>query len=243
MEEMKRKDDILNNQRLIEEQNKQLNDRENQYRNKITSMNDRIYNNAMKYNGFVSDGASSPKMNDLYQVKNDHEFNKRLAEMRAMDKETFKRDKSLVYERLRDSELQKEFDNKMKMDKLDHQKAYKDFLDQQRNMKIEKNTNNTEDINQQLILPSYKYPNKPIPTAKKANDGVTWAKNNHNETLINNYKNYYLGDTSLRHNPITLPVEDNHYNKYLTKQKMIYGINSNNNQDNTLAKAGNQIFA
>ncbi len=92
----------------------------------------------------------------------------------------------------------------------------------------------------ELIMPSYNYPNLPVAMFKKANDPINWIKANHTETLRNNNKNYYLGDSALRHNPIIQPVEDKEYNKYLNKQKALYGTNI---KTNTLADAGNKVLA
>ncbi len=44
-------------------------------------------------------------------------------------------------------------------------------------------------------------------------------------------KNYYLGDTRLKHNPIVYPINDGDYNKYLLRLK------------NTLLNNGNKIVA
>jgi hypothetical protein len=251
MEEQMKKADMALAQRLIEEQNKMTLDREMEYRNKINSMNDKIYEHGQKFTDLVKVNMA-PQLNELFTLKNDHQFNRKLAEMREIEREKIKKDPTKVQERLKELERDKELNSKLKVEKMDHQKLYKDYLDFQYKVQNDKKNNfksdNLIDVNQ-LIMPSYDYPNRPVPTAKKANDVIDWVKNNHLETL-NSGKHYYLGDSKLRHNPIIQPIEDANYNKYLNKQKMLYGINQNitnnvNNFDNakTLANAGNIILA
>ena len=66
--------------------------------------------------------------------------------------------------------------------------------------------------------------------------------------------NRYLGDSKLRHNPITCPVNDYYYNKYVNKLKkeseiIPAGNNNNysrevpqNNSRDNLINSGQQIF-
>lgn len=140
---------------------------------------------------------------------------------------------------------------------------YKNFLDQQRELK---NVGPLEEEQEpQLILPSYNYLNRPVAIIKKAKDSIELIKNNKlfesqqtdmspffkkevaNHTLIDygSGRDYYLGDTRLRHNPITQPVNNGDYNKYINKYKhngSSPNIN-NNNDGSTLSKIGNQIIA
>jgi len=230
-----RKADIKLSQKLIEEENIRIKGREMEYRNKINSMNDKIYDHGQKYTDQIK-LSNQHQMNELFTLRDDHQFNRRFAEMKAVDRENARRDPTKVNERLKELEKQREFDSKLKAEKIDHQKLYKDYLDFQNNIEIEKKqiwkNENSNDLNQ-LIMPSYDYLNRPVPTSKKANDTINWVKNNHTETLRNS-KNYYLGDTKLRHNPIIQPVEDASYNKYLNKQRILYGKNSNSQNNNTL---------
>ena len=134
----------------------------------------------------------------------------------------------------------------MKTEKIDHQKLYKEYLDFQNSLGNEKKQTSINDNfieRNRLIMPSYDYPNRPIPTGKVANDSIDWVKHNHTETLRSG-KHYYLGDTILRHNPITQPIEDISYNKYLNKQRNLYGVNKSpsNSSSNTLAMAGNKVL-
>jgi hypothetical protein len=159
----------------------------------------------------------------------------------------------------------READSKMKNERLEQQKNYKDYLDQQKEKKIFDIQNEKKyDISTELIMPSYHYPNKPVPTSKAAKDSISVSKNHHNffdkdmnkffqgdsqyETLISySGKNYYLGDTRLRHNPITHPINDAEYNKYVVKlKKNVDQINrgeSPSPSNNTFIKNGNNIIA
>ena len=226
-----KKADIKLSQKLIEEENVRLTGREMEYRNKINSMNDKIYDHGQKFTDQIK-MSNQPQMNELFHLRDDHMFNRKFAEMKAVERENEKRDPTKVNERLKELKRDRELESKLKGEKLDHQKLYKDYLDFQYNLENEKKQNwkneNQSDLHQ-LIMPSYDYLNRPIPTAKKANDTINWVKNNHTETLRNG-KNYYLGDTKLRHNPITQPVEDADYNKYLNKQRIFYGMNNMNSQ-------------
>ena len=58
-------------------------DLENKYRSKISTMNNNIYKNALRYNDYLNDG----KNNEIFKVKNDLIFNKKLAEMKEKEKQ------------------------------------------------------------------------------------------------------------------------------------------------------------
>jgi hypothetical protein len=245
MEEQMKKADIQLSQKLMEEESKRITDREMEYRNKINSMNEKIYEHGQKFTDLVKVN-NSPQLNELFNLRDDHMFNRKLAEMKAVEKENAKKDPTKVQERLKELQRDREVENKLKIEKLDHQKLYKNYLDFQYNIENEKRqtwkNDNLNDRNR-LIMPSYDYPNRPVPTAKKANDTIDWVKNNHTESLRSG-KHYYLGDTMLKHNPITQPVEDIAHNKYLNKQRIMYGINQNPviGNNTTLANAGNNIL-
>jgi hypothetical protein len=142
----------------------------------------------------------------------------------------------------------------MKTSKIQHQKDYRAYLDQQ----MIKSSPTRQEGNQ-LIMPSYHYPNLPHAVYKRANEPIELVKKNQlfdkqnkyfsypaqYETLIDygkyllniGDKNYYLGDTRLKHNPIVYPLNDGDYNKYLLK------IKNNMHFDKTLANTGNKIVA
>jgi hypothetical protein len=143
----------------------------------------------------------------------------------------------------------------MKNAKAQNQKDYRSYLDQQ----IVKSNPTRQDQGNQLIMPSYHYPNLPHATYKKAIESIDLVKKNQlfekqnkyysspaqYETIIDygNFitkigdKNYYLGDTRLKHNPIVYPLNDGEYNKYLLRLK------NNMFYDKTLTNTGNKIVA
>lgn len=250
--------------KLIEEQNRIQDARDMQYRNKLNNMNEKIYDNALKYSGYIQNSGDnlSPKVkvNEPFFLKNDHEFNRRVAEMRLQEKENIKNDHTMINERLRDLDRLKEFESKIKSDKFEHQKMYKDYLDHQRGYNINSRTiPDDEPKLNPMIMPAYYYPNLPIPNSKKAVDSINWVKNNHTETLSNGVKASYLGESTLRHNPILQPMNNFEYNKYLNQQRKAYGSNNHNhnllansierneltikNDKGTFAKVGNTIMA
>jgi hypothetical protein len=220
-------------------------DRDDFHRNKLNTINNKIYDKALQYSGYLENNLSnSPKVSEPFYLKNDHEFNRRLAEMKFYEKDMQKKDLTKVNERLKEEQIYRYFQSKMKLDKMDNQKNYKDFLDNQAQTKnFERNQKDIVEVGSQLIMPSYHLPNRPVVVSKKAVDGITWVKNNHLETLQNGHKNFYLGDTILKHNPITTPLNDFDYNKYINKQRLVYGNSSNASNSPSLAKAGNQLFA
>ena len=107
----------------------------------------------------------------------------------------------------------------------------------------------------QLLMPAYYYPNLPEPVYHKARDSLLASKNQEEyfgkdmnkffrsdaeqKTLLD-YEghNRYLGDSKLRHNPITCPVNDYYYNKYVNKLKKESEMVPSGN----LINSGQQIF-
>ena len=120
---------------------------------------------------------------------------------------------------------------------LNRQKLYKEYLDNQNQLdKLNRLKNQRDDMRPQLIMPSYYYPNLPEPIYHKARDSLLASKNQENyfgksmkkffsedasrSTLLDyEGSSRYLGDSKLRHNPITCPVNDYYYNKYVNKLK------------------------
>lgn len=270
LDDLKKIEDDAIAQKLLDEHNKKQSERDNDYKNKLNFMNGKIYDNGLKHNGYLQNNGpnSANRINEPFQLKNDFEFNKRLAELKALDRDNLKKDPSMLQERLRELDRQREIDGAMKNEKMDHQKLYKDFLDQQKHQKYLENQHDFDpnDGKPQLLMPSYNYPNKAMPTNKMAKDSIILVKNNllfnnksnnpegkdmnqffswqaQYETLIDyGGRNYYLGDTKMRHNPITHPINDSDYNKYVLKIKNNLSHNVGN-QDTTLVKAGNNIMA
>lgn len=85
-------------------------------------------------------------------------------------------------------------------------------------------------------MPAYLYPNRPIPLNKKAADSLQFSKQSNKifdkdmnkffywdsqyYTMMDYPNNgRYLGDSMLRHNPITCPVNDYCHNRYINQLK------------------------
>jgi hypothetical protein len=246
---LKKHEDILESQKMIEAEYKRQTERENEYKNKLNNMNEKIYNHALKLNGYYQNSnPNSPSFKEPFYVKNDHEFNRKLAEIRANERENQKRDQTMVNQRLKDLEVQRDFDNKQKIERAEHQRHYKEFLDYQ---KVSKDSEKPVDDKapNPLIMPSYHYPNKPIPTSKRAVDPLSWMMRSGENVLLDSGRHCYLGDTQLRHNPIVQPLDNIDYNKYLNKQRKYYSHNHYGNSDlkidqsTRLSKVGNSIIA
>ena len=96
--------------------------------------------------------------------------------------------------------------------------------------------NDGSDMRPQLLMPAYYYPNLPEPVYHKARDSLLASKNQEeyfgkdmnrffrgdsSSSTLMNYEgnNRYLGDSRLRHNPITCSFNDYYYNKYVNKMK------------------------
>ena len=137
--------------------------------------------------------------------------------------------------------------------KMNLQKNYRDYLDGQMQQRINARNSNRNILTEsaeQLLMPSYKYPNLPQAVVKKAFDPLVYysktpksmspllVDNNSMSTGIGSssamYKERgnYLGDSRLRHNPITCPVDDVEYNKYVNKElyHIYYGTGKGRNQ-------------
>ena len=65
------------------------------------------------------------------------------------------------------------------------------------------------------------------------NNEEFYAKRGHLNTMMDHKKDYYLGGSKLNHNPITNPMSNINYNKYLDRSK-------NSNQNSTPKKSDNQ---
>lgn len=206
--------------KLLEEENSRMNQPHSDYMNKITSMNNRIYNNARRLNKFITGNES-----DLYSNTNDIEYNKKLAEMHLKEKhdQLYSPDRNKI--QLEIAKQNQEYKEYMYQNKLNMQKDYKDFLDHQRvESKSEINKKNTfKESGEQLLMPGYRYPNLPVPLGKKAFDSLNYmSRTPAKKDLYSNdplgMRQGYLGDTRLRHNPIINPIEDMEYNKYVSRR-------------------------
>lgn len=188
---------------------------EKRYRSKISRMNNNIYRNALLYNDYLNEG----KYKDLFNSKNDLIFNQKVAEMKQKEKQ------EKMLQSMDNIKIQKQknllkdiYEQQMKDQKLLDQKNYREFLDKQ---KFEHKKNKSNNIllssGEQLLMPGYRYSNVPKPLIN-----YTFGRN---LSVVNNFKNedeinkkFYLGDSTLKHNPITCPVEDLSPRKYILSQ-------------------------
>ena len=233
LDNMKKAEEGKENLKLFDEENQKWLDPYNQYKNKLDAMNNKIYGNVYKYNDFLHD----PISKDAFKAKNDFEFNRMIAEQRERDRENQRKNPLGLEQRMKDMENQKELDRQFQKEKQNNQKLYKDYLDNQNEVNyLAKLNKPPEDTRPQLLMPAYWYPNRPIPLHKKAKDSLLFSKNPNNyfdkdmnrffhwDSQYNTLMDYdnsgkYLGDSRLRHNPITCPVNDYYYNKYVNRLK------------------------
>ena len=205
--------------KLFLEENSRIDQSHSDYINKITSMNNRIYSNARKFNKFITGND-----NELFNETNDINFNKKLVELHRKEKHDrlYDPSKRKIQEQI--AKDNKNYNDFLFKDKLNKQKSYRDFLDQQNDeKKYEIQRNRLKESGEQLLMPSYRYPNFPQPVGKKAFDSLSYiAKTPGKKDIYGNepFKNRsgYLGATSLKHNPITCPVDDFEYNKYVKQR-------------------------
>ena len=214
--------ELENNLKTMKERENKLFDSYNQYKDKIYKLNNNIYENALRYNDYMNGG----KNDELFKVNNDLEYNKRIAELKDREKRLniINSNQQILRKYEEDNEKQKEIDRLMKEQRLNEQKNYRNILDKQ----SEERRNELKRIRsdyynmgkEQLMMPGYKHPNLPKPLEQYVLSNslsTNFIGNN------NNYTNYfnsqrridYLGDSNLKHNPITCPIDDLEYNKYV----------------------------
>ena len=205
----------------------------NEMQDKLKSTNNKMYGNISNYNKLLGEVIDP----NAFNAKNDLEFNKIIAEQKAKKRREDKNNPNLTNEILKQNkEIEEEAKKKREEDK-NRQKLYKEYLDNQNNLdKLNKIKNKGDDMRPQLLMPAYYYPNLPEPIYHKARDSLLASKEQENyfgKDMNNFFKgdvirntlldyegsNRYLGDSKLRHNPITCPVNDYYYNKYVNKLK------------------------
>ena len=241
--ELKKLDDIKT-KKLIDYENENFLNEYKIYQNRLKNMNKNIYKNVNDYNNYFK------KINpNIFNCNNDYEFNQKIAEEKLENQRLNKFNPVGIEQRIDFMNNLQDEEKNLKEKKLFNQKMYKNYLDNQNKMNKINMLKNNYDYKNNLLLPAYYYPNRPIPIYKKAKDSLLFSKNqsqilnNHNlkkffeydsqfNTLIdyeNNNNNTYLGDSNLRHNPITCPVNDYNYNKYINlfKKKCEYIPNNN----------------
>ena len=227
-ENQRKKDDEAN---MLKNQKDPWGKQYNAFRDNLAKKNNRIFGNASKYNNVLG----TPLDPNIFNAKNDDEFNKLLAEAKAKEKN--KIDPTELEQALKNLDDWNKGLKKQKEDNKNRQKLYKEYLDNQTELdKLNKIKNNGDDMRPQLLMPAYYYPNLPEPVYHKARDSLLASKNQEeyfgkdmnnffrgdasSNTLINyEGNNRYLGDSKLRNNPITCPVNDYYYNKYVNKLK------------------------
>ena len=236
------------------------------FKNNLSKKNDRIFGNAEKFNNLLK----NPYDPNIFKAKNDDEYNKLMAEAKLREKN-----------KIDPTELEKvnkdfnDYNNglkRLKEENKNRQKLYKQYLDNQTELdKLNKLKSEGDDMRPQLLMPAYYYPNLPEPVYHKARDSLLASKNQEEyfgkdmnkffrsdaeQKTLMDYEgnNRYLGDSKLRHNPITCPVNDYYYNKYVNKLKkeseiIPAGSNNNyarevqqNNSRDNLINSGQQIF-
>ena len=205
----------------------------NQMQDKLKNSNNRMFGNISKYNDILGDPID-PK---AFDAKNDLEFNRMVADQHEIKRKQEKLNPNLTNEILQQKKELEEDMKKKRENDINRQKLYKEYLDNQNQLdKLNRLKNQRDDMRPQLIMPSYYYPNLPEPIYHKARDSLLASKNQENyfgksmkkffsedasrSTLLDyEGSNRYLGDSKLRHNPITCPVNDYYYNKYINKLK------------------------
>ena len=190
-------------------------DSEKRYRSKISRMNNNIYKNALLYNDYLNKGKNS----DLFSSKNDLIFNQKVAEMKQKEKQEKLLHMDNIKLQSQNNLLRNLYEQQVKEQKLLDQKDYRDFLDKQmiEHKKNKSNNNILLSSGEQLLMPSYRYSNVPKPLINYTfgrNKSVANSIKNEEETN----KKFYLGDSNLKHNPITCPVEDLSPRKYILSQ-------------------------
>ena len=243
-----------------------LRDQLNSFKNNLSKKNDRIFGNAEKFNNLLK----NPYDPNIFKAKNDDEYNKLMAEAKLREKN--------IIDPAELEKVNKDFNDynnglkRLKEENKNRQKLYKQYLDNQTELdKLNRLKNEEDDMRPQLLMPAYYYPNLPEPVYHKARDSLLASKNQEDyfgkdmnkffrsdaeQKTLMDYEghNRYLGDSKLRHNPITCPVNDYYYNKYVNKLKKesevipagnnnnyVRGNMQNNTRDN-LINNGQQIF-
>jgi hypothetical protein len=97
---MRRQVDQEKSKVLMKEYDSMITGREKAYRDKMNAMNDKIYHHGMKHADYMNE-ANSKVRNDPFHLMNDFDFNKRLAEMKANEREAKRNDPNNMVERVK----------------------------------------------------------------------------------------------------------------------------------------------
>ena len=212
-------------------------DSEKKYRSMLSKMNNNIYKNALRYNEYLHDGKhndyNNNEIKEIYNIKDDLQFNQKINEIKQKDKEEkmlqILNNNKLQIEK---NNMQKKLEKELKQQKLLDQQKYRIFLDKQ---KIEHRNNSNKVLissGEQLLMPSYRYSNVP-----KSLIDYTLSKNYNVSNTIKKEespKKFYLGDSTLKHNPITFPVDDISPKKYIINQVNKQNLNNNRKLSNSV---------
>lgn len=221
----------------IQQRNKEYLLKEKEYKDKFSNINNKIYSNLMTYSDYLHNN-NIKSLDEPFHLRNDNELNKYVAVKRDNEKLLMKKDASGNAAYLAELDKIKELDNKERSIKTHEKALYKNFLDKQY-FDLQNKKNKKDTFVPQLLLPSYHYPNRPVPLYKKAADSIHLVKNNilfenqnvgdmkeffqhevQNHTLLdqNDSRSYYNPyGSNLSHNPIVNPIPSFDSNKYINK--------------------------
>ena len=118
---------------------KNQNDRENQYKTKMENINGKIFDNVKINSDYLSKSPDN-KLNldpNIFELKRDFDLNKGLAENKEREKQ--RNNPSLVEQRLMEvkktsneqMERYRDYESRLKQEKMESQKIYKNLLDNQ----------------------------------------------------------------------------------------------------------------
>ena len=230
-----------------EQINKEQEIKDQQYKTSLNNKNSQIYKNLINHSDYINSNTKS-NIDEPYYLMNDLEFNKHLANKKEQDRLNSIKANSLNARNnfMLAKEENQQFLERERLNKINSQKYYKDFLDKQY-LQLQSNRNidnNSKNRNNYDLLPSYRCPTLPIPIVRKAADSIHLVKNNvlfknqnvgdmnqffnhdvQDKTLIDQRYNCYNNDNNqskLKNNVIVNPIDNNFNNKYI--------INNINNQ-------------
>ncbi len=221
----------------IQQRNKEFILKEKEYKDKFSNINNKIYNNLMTYSDYLHNN-NIKSLDEPFHLRNDNELNRHIANKRDYEKLFLKKDASGNAAYLAELDKLKDLENKEKAIKSNEKALYKNFLDKQY-FDLQNQKNKKDTFVPQLLLPSYHYPNRPVPLYKKAADSIHLVKNNilfenqnvgdmkeffqhevQSHTLLdqNDSRSYYNPyGSNLNHNPIVNPIPSFDSNKYINK--------------------------
>jgi hypothetical protein len=100
MQEMQRQAEREKSRKLMTDYDTMLDDRERAYKDKINSMNEKIYSHGMKHTNFLNNEANGCR-SEPFHLRNDFDFNRKMAEMKANEKDAIRNNPNHMAERRR----------------------------------------------------------------------------------------------------------------------------------------------